>query len=50
MFNELKIYIFLKKLNNILMYMLRKKDQIHYKVIMIWTYENMAHFKSLKIP
>jgi hypothetical protein len=36
-------------LNNILMYMLKKSNQIHYKVIMIWTYENMAHFKSLKI-
>jgi len=45
---NLNIYIY--KLNNILMYMLRKKDQIHYKVIMIWTCENVAHFKSLKIP
>jgi hypothetical protein len=26
------------------------KLEIHQKMIMIWTYENMAHFKPLKNP
>jgi hypothetical protein len=32
------------------MYMLRKKFEIHPKMIMIQTYENMAHFKPFKSP
>jgi hypothetical protein len=26
------------------------KIEIHPKMIMIWTYENMAHFRPLKSP
>jgi len=26
------------------------KIEIHSKMIMIWTYENMAHFKPFKSP
>jgi len=34
-----------------LMYMLKKlKIKIHPKMIMIWTYENMAHFRPFKSP
>jgi len=29
--------------------MLTKKFEIHPKMIIIWTYENMAHFKSFKV-
>ncbi len=37
-------------MNNSLMYMLRKKIEIHPKMIMIWTYENMPHFRPFKSP
>ncbi len=26
------------------------KIKIHSKMIMLWTYENMAHFRPFKIP
>jgi len=32
------------------MYMFIKKIEIDPKMIMIWTYENMAHFKPFKSP
>jgi hypothetical protein len=33
-----------------LIYMFLKKIEIHPKMIMIWTYENMAHFRPFKTP
>jgi hypothetical protein len=46
--NELKSLITI--LNKFLMYMLKRKIEIHTKMIMIWTYENMVHFRTFKSP
>jgi hypothetical protein len=49
--NELKSpYENMAILKNSLLYMLKNKIEIHPKMIMIWTYENMAHFKPFKSP
>ncbi len=38
---------YLKKIN---VHFKKIKIEIHTKMIMIWTYENMAHFKPFKSP
>ncbi len=37
-------------LNNFSAYMLKEKIEIHQKMIMIWSYENVAHFGPFKSP
>ncbi len=50
MVNELKTHMKIIHSDFFLMYMLKKKIEIHFKMIMIWIYENMAHFKPFKSP
>jgi len=45
---SLKIHIKKFILDKFLIYMLRMEIEIHQKMIMIWTYEKLAHFKPFK--
>jgi hypothetical protein len=38
------------QLENYLIYMLRKKIEMHPKMNVLCTFENMAHFKQFKSP
>lgn len=38
------------QLEIVLIYMLRKKFEMHPKMIMLWTFGSIAHFKPFKSP
>jgi len=46
--NELKIPCENKQFFNV--HVKKKKTEIHPKIIMIWTYENMVQFRPFKSP
>lgn len=49
--NELKKSIWRKaQLKISLIYMMRKKIEMHLKMIALWTFENMTNFKPFESP